>query len=81
MQCDDIYSSPSILKGRLDEITDMAERVSRIIASGLAESHRHEIERAIRASGELRTALLDVMQTHRHSEQHTYGRAMMEHTT
>lgn len=77
MQHDNIYHDPSILAGRLDELADMTERVSRIIKNGLAEWDRHEIERSIRAAGALRTALLDVMQTNRHSDKHPYGRAML----
>lgn len=68
-----------ILADRLTEISDMADRVSHMIAGGLAESEAHEIRRAILAAGELRTALLDIQQTHTHSDRHPYGAAMLAH--
>lgn len=72
-------SDREILADRLTELVDMAERMSAIVKHGLADSEAHEMARAIRAAGELRTALLDVQQTHMHSERHPYGAAMRSH--
>jgi len=68
-----------ILLSRVDETIDLLERCRSALLNGLAEQEPYEIARAIAAAGELRTAILDVMQTHMHSEHHPYGQAMREH--
>lgn len=70
------FHDPQVLRERLIELADMAERTAHMIGAGLAEFEAHEIERAIRAADAMRSPLLDVQQTHRHSPNHPYGAAM-----
>lgn len=76
---DHYYSDPLILQSRLEETLDLIERTKSLLLKGLIEYEEHEIRRAIDAAGELRTALLDVMQTHSHSARHPYGQAIRTH--
>lgn len=58
---------PVVLRDRLLELADMAERTARMITAGLADREPHEIERAIKAIDAVRTPLLDVQHTNRYA--------------
>lgn len=75
-----MHSDIDILENLLTELSDMTERVARACRGGLADHYPYEIARAIRAGHDLRTALLDIQQTHMHSPNHPYGAAMYETT-
>lgn len=74
------FRDPQVLRERLIELADMAERTAHMIGGGLAEFQPHEIEAAIRAADAMRAPLLDIQQTHRHSPLHPYGAAMSAHS-
>lgn len=65
----------------LDEIADMIPRVQAMLSPDMLENDtdRDLLRWAIAPARALRSALLDVQQTHMHSANHRYGAAMLAH--